>query len=179
MKNNETELTNALDHGDPKRRGFLTKMIAGGAALPLMSTVALGEPQQGGGKGKGGKGKGGAGGAKGKGKGGAGKGDMGQGGGRMPEPYEMAARMITQFDKDGDKALNAEELTAALTAMRERMTGRGKGIASGDAGAGKGKGGAGKGKGADGAGKGKGKGKGSGSDDVLGGEGVVPKRPGE
>lgn len=123
----------ALQLVNSRRRGFLTKLLTGGAvlaALPVMSTVALGDEEAGGGKGKGGKGKGDG---------------KGKGEGRM-DPKRMAAQMLEKFDKDGDKALNEQELVAALTAFVER--GRG-----GADGAGKGKGGDGKGKGA---GKGKG-----------------------
>lgn len=144
----------ALELVDARRRGFLTKLLAGGAAaaaLPVMSTVALGaEPGQGGGKGKGGKGKGGAG------KGGAGKGDGAR------DPQAMATRMIQEHDKDGDGALNARELANALTAMAERRAGGQGAGGQGPGGAGKGKG-----KGAGGAGKGKG----------GAGGGVRPQRP--
>ena len=158
MKKHEPESSPVLQHVDPRRRGFLAKLIAGGVALPVMSTVTLGQAD-GQGKGKGG--------AKGKGKGGAGK-----GAGQAQDPAALAARMISQFDKDGDRALNARELEAALRSMRERRgeqgpggAGKGKG-----GGAGKGKGGAGKGKG--GAGKGKGKG-------TQVSQGVTPNKPGQ
>lgn len=137
--NNESNA--ALEQVAPSRRDLLAKLLAGGAAmaaLPAMSSVALAdEAGNGQGKGKGGKGKGADG--QGKGKGGQGK---GAGGGRNPQ--QMAAQMISKFDKDGDKALNEQELVAALTAMAqqraERAGGQGKG--------GQGKGGQGKGKGA-------------------------------
>lgn len=175
MKTNETETTNALEHVDPKRRGFLAKMLAGSVALPVMSTVAFAAPQQDGkGKGKGGKGKGGQGqGGQGKGKG---KGQ--QGGGQMGDrdPAAIAKRMIQEFDKDGDQKLSLAELTMALKAMQERRAsgqagqggqrGRGKGGAGGTQGAGKGKGGA-----------GKGKGKGAGAEETIGGAGIKPKKP--
>jgi len=130
----------ALDQVDEKRRGFLTKLLAGStamAAVPMLSTIALAEPGENAeGKGKGGKGKG---------KGGqAGK---GKGQGRTQDPAEMAKRMMKEFDKDGDQKLSLRELTAALTAIQKRReSGRGEG----------------KGKG-DGKGKGKGKGKGQSS----------------
>ena len=38
----------------------------------------------------------------------------------MPEPAQMAARMMREFDKDGDKKLDTAELTALLTALRDR-----------------------------------------------------------
>lgn len=159
MQKNENS-DHALELVDARRRGFLTKLLAGGAAaaaLPAMSTVALGaEPGQGGGKGKGGKGKGGAG------KGGAGK------GGGTRDPQAMAARMIQEHDRDGDGALNARELANALTAMAERRAG-------GQGAGGQGPGGAGKGKGAGGAGKGKGGGAGKGKGGAGGG--VRPQRP--
>ena len=122
------ELHSALEEVDERRRGFLGKLLAGGAAvvaLPAMSTVVLGEQgQNGAGKGKGGKGKGG-----------------GKGG--MRDPAKMAAMLIKKFDKDGDNALNRTELTAALTEMAKHRGGGGKGKGGGR---GKGKGG-GKGKG--------------------------------
>ena len=170
MKKNEVQAPEALDHVDPKRRGFLAKMLAGTVALPVMSTVALGQtPQEGKAKGKGGKGKGGKGkgGAAGKGKGqAAGKGRTAGG-----DPAALAKRMISEFDKDGDAALNEAELTAALTAARERRAAMQDGAAPpsrGDA-AGKGKG----------KGKGNGKGKGgAGKGQPAAGGGVVPRRPG-
>lgn len=133
-KNKLTE--SALEHVDVRRRGFLGKLLATGAAaaaLPAMSTMALGaDPLQEEGQGKG----------KGKGKG---KGDA-KGKGKRPDPAAMAKRMIETHDKDGDGALNEKELTEALTAMmRQRIGGRGKGKGDGK-GKGKGKG-DGKGKG--------------------------------
>lgn len=86
----------------------------------------------------------------GKGQGGQ-KGQKGQRGQRM-DPARIAARMIQQFDRNGDKALNVQELSAALKAMREQRGQRGSGAGKGGPGAGKGKGGPGKG----GFGKGKG-----------------------
>ncbi|MFK7819650.1 MAG: hypothetical protein AB8G99_13105 [Planctomycetaceae bacterium] len=76
-----------------------------------------------------------------------GKGKSGQG----KNPSTVAARMIQQHDRNGDKALNLQELTAALTEMQERRSqsrgsdkgGKGKGGAKGKGG--KGKGGKGKG----------------------------------
>ncbi len=81
---------------------------------------------------------------------------------RSRDPQQMAARMIQQFDKNGDKALNAQELAAALTAMRAQRgpdgrpgAGKGRPGKGGDAkGKGKGRPGDGKGKGGDGKGKG-------------------------
>lgn len=175
MKKNE-ENQSALDHVDSHRRDFLSKLLAGGAAaaaIPVMSTVAFGEDEEGGrGKGKGGKGKGGKG-KGGKGKGGKGKGGKGKGGegkgkggenGRRPSPNQLATRMIKKHDKDGDGALNAKELTDALTEMFQRRQAN----QGGGSGKGKGKG--------DGSGKGKGKGKGKGSNSGDRG-GVKPKRP--
>lgn len=167
MTNHPSENSKALEHVDPARRGFLTKMLAGGVALPVISSIALGAtPQVGQGKGGGGKGKGGGG--KGKGGGGKGKGNgQGQGGanGNNRDAAEMAKRMIAQFDKDGDRALNVQELALALTAMRQRRgnMGEGKGSQAGQNGAGKG--------------KGKGKGKGAGGNQEPGG-GIIPKKPG-
>lgn len=144
----------ALQQVDSRRRGFLTKLLAGGAtlaALPAMSTVALGdETPENGGKGKGGKGKGGP---TGKGKGEAG--GQGKGTGGRMDPKRMAAQMLAKYDKDGDKALNEEELVAALTALAaQRGAGRGGQSGKGKGGAGRG-GSQGKGKGGVG-GKGKG-----------------------
>ena len=136
MTIHDNHLDQALEHVDQRRRGFLRNLLAGGAALvavPARSTYALGADAAAP-AGKGGKGKGGA-------------------GGPAADPETLAARMIQEFDKDGDKALNQEELTAAIRASHERA-GQGKG---GGAGGAKGKGGGGKGKGG-GAGGGKGKG---------------------
>ncbi|MCM2370347.1 hypothetical protein [Aporhodopirellula aestuarii] len=36
------------------------------------------------------------------------------------DPAQMVGRLIQQFDKDGDEKLDAKELTALLTMMRER-----------------------------------------------------------
>jgi hypothetical protein len=36
------------------------------------------------------------------------------------DPKQMVARMMKEFDKDGDSKLNAAELTAMLTSMRDR-----------------------------------------------------------
>ena len=131
------EQLESLEQLGPSRRSFFQKLMAGSAvaaALPVMSSFALADDDdddKGRGKGKG-KGDG-----KGKGKG-KGKGDH-------PDPARLAARLIAAHDKDGDKALNLDELTAALKALHERrMEGKGKG----------------KGKGGEGKGKGKGKGKG-------------------
>ncbi len=50
---------------------------------------------------------------------GAAEGRPGQGRGmQQMDPARLAARMLETFDKDGDKKLNAEELTALLTQMR-------------------------------------------------------------
>lgn len=167
MNTNETLSPDTLQNVDPERRGFLTKILAGTVALPAMTSVALGGPEQDG-KGKGGKGKGERGkqgqGAKGKGKGGnAGR------HGQDRDPAETAARWIREFDKDGDGKLNERELTAALKAMQERR-------ASGE------NGGRGRVKGGEGTGKEKGKttGKVKGNGDTgVGSQGVTPKRPGQ
>ena len=50
-----------------------------------------------------------------------------QGGGPYRDPAEMVARMMKQFDKDGDQKLNVAELTAMFTTMRERR-GSGRGV---------------------------------------------------
>ena len=142
----------ALQEVDESRRGFLGKLLAGGAAaaaIPAMSSVVLAQGPGGQGKGKGG--------------GGKGKGGGGKGKGGPPEPAQLAAMLIKQHDKDGDGALNLKELTAALQAMRARMqAGKGKGGPGGQGpgGQGRGKGGqggfGGKGKGGFGGGQGKG-----------------------
>jgi hypothetical protein len=142
---NEDLTASALEQVDPQRRGFLQQLLTGGAAaaaLPVMSTVALGAGNgQGAGKGKGGKGL-------------EGKGGKGKGEGGPPDPAKMAAMLLQKFDRDGDKALNERELTAALTEMAKRRSegGQGKGKGAGE----------GKGKGAAGGGQGKGKGGGKG-----------------
>ncbi len=90
--NDNDATASALEHVDVCRRGFLGKLLAGGAAvaaLPATSTVVFGKGQQGAGKGKGG----------------------------ARDPAKMATEMIKTYDKDGDGALNDKELTAALTAM--------------------------------------------------------------
>ena len=100
------EEVSVLETIDPKRRGFMSKLLAGGAAalaLPAISSVALGEEPQEEGRGKG-------------------KGNAG-------DPEAFAARLIEQFDKDDDGALNKRELAAALKMMMQRrggpMAGRG------------------------------------------------------
>jgi hypothetical protein len=142
MTIHDNHLDQVIEHVDQRRRGFLRNLLAGGAALvavPAMSTYALGADAAAP-AGKGGKGKGGA-------------------GGPAADPETLAARMIQEFDKDGDKALNQQELTAAIRASHERA-GQGKG---GGAGGAKGKGG--------GAGGGKGKGGGAGGGKGKGGRG--------
>ena len=113
--------------------GFCAALLA----LCLFASTASAQ-----GKGKGGPGKGGAGQGK---KGGPGGQDRGQ-----RDPEEMVKRMIKQFDKDGDKALNARELMAMFKQMREGRGQRGPGQRGpGQGGPGRGgpqKGGFGKGK---------------------------------
>lgn len=167
MSNRHT--SDSLNHVPPQRREFLARLIAGGLAVPAMTSVALAQPPGGfGGKGAGGfsgKGKGGGGmqgkgGFAGKGQGGMqGKGKGGMSGGA--DPAAMAAKLLQEYDKDGDQALNLKELTAALQSLSERR---------GNMGAGKGNGLAGKGSGGF-AGKGKGKGNSQSSGSVK------PKRP--
>lgn len=105
---------------DGHRRSFLGKLLAGGvaiAAVPAIAAVARGEedvvtvvPV----KGKGGKGKAAAGGM----------------GGPLANAEALAARMIAEFDKDGDKALSQAELAAAIKAVHERgRTSQGQGTA--------------------------------------------------
>ena len=120
MNPNDTETSNALEQVDPQRRGFLAKMLAGSVALPVMSSMVLGATPQDG-SGKGGKGKGdgkGKGGSTGKG-GSAGKG-KGQPGG---DPAELAKQLLSEFDKDGDKALN-EKRTDRSTHVDAKSQGR-------------------------------------------------------
>lgn len=40
--------------------------------------------------------------------------------GQQRDPAELAARMMKEFDKDGDNKLNPQELVALLTSMRDR-----------------------------------------------------------
>ena len=47
------------------------------------------------------------------------------------DPAKMVERIMGQFDKDGDSKLDANELTAMLTAMRERGMGRAFGAGQG------------------------------------------------
>ncbi len=98
-----------LRQADESRRGFLGKLLTGGAAaaaIPAMSSLALAQGGAGKGRGKGG-------------------GQKGKGG--RPDPAQLAAMLIKQHDRDGDGALNLRELTAALQAMRERRSGGRKG----------------------------------------------------
>ena len=55
-----------------------------------------------------------------------GQGRPGQGGFQM-DLAQMATRAIQQFDKDGGSKLDARELTAFMTAMRDRRMGGGQG----------------------------------------------------
>lgn len=195
MKKDELQNSDFLQHVEPQRRQFLAKLLAGGAALPVISSIALAQPPQEGqgkggfgGKGKGGlsgKGKGeflgkGNGGFAGKGEGGlAGKGKGGFGTSN-PDSAEFASSLMKEFDKDGDEALNLKELTEALKSVRERSEMAGAGGTGNGGFAGKGKGGAGglagKGNGAAGGLAGKRKEKGVGSTQSDGA--VKPKRPG-
>lgn len=96
----------AEDH--PQRRRFLMKLLAGGTALPLISSVAFAQKPN----------------------------RMAKDGERDPQARrrmgagmqldstKIAAKLIKDHDKDGDGALNEKELAAALTAIREdRMQG--------------------------------------------------------
>ena len=112
MNENEIQNSDALQQVEPQRREFLAKLIAGGVALLAMSSVAF---AQGAGKGKGGAGK--AKGAGGKGKGGTGKGGAGKGKGgaggngtSRPDPAEFAARLLKEFDKDGNGTISKDEM---------------------------------------------------------------------
>lgn len=84
-------------------------------------------------------------------KGQKGKGAQGQGNGMNAST--IAARMIQRFDKNGDKALNVQELAAALQNMRDQRRSGQAGPGKGGPGKSKGKGGPGKGKGGPGKGK--------------------------
>ncbi|MDG2130086.1 MAG: EF-hand domain-containing protein [Fuerstiella sp.] len=44
------------------------------------------------------------------------------GAGAERDPKQMVARMINEFDKDGDGKLNAAELTAMFTSLRDRRS---------------------------------------------------------
>lgn len=109
------------------RRGFLTKIVAGSVALATASAVIAAPPGQGQGKGNG------------QGKGQNGKGPGGKGPGMM-DPAQLAGRLIQEYDKDGDGALNARELAEALKAMRERRSQMGGAGPQGKGPGGKGKG---------------------------------------
>lgn len=89
-------------------------------------------------------------------------------GGESRDPAQMVARMMKEFDKDGDSKLDMKELTALMTAMRDR-----RGSAGDRRGPEQKPEGAGKGQGKPGGGKGQ-KGKGGGTA-TPGGE--KPKRP--
>lgn len=99
--NNNDATASAPKHVGVGRRGFLRKLLAGGAAvaaLPAIATVAFGKGQKGAGKNK----------------------------RDARDPAKIAAEMIKKYDKDGDGALNDAELTAALTSIAQ---GHGKGKA--------------------------------------------------
>ncbi len=56
-----------------------------------------------------------------------GAGQQGRGGPAAErDPAQMVARMMEEFDKDGDQKLDAKELTALLTSMRDRRGGAGQ-----------------------------------------------------
>ena len=126
----EQQLENAIQNVDSRRRGFISKLLAGGvavAAIPAMSSISLGQDDDR----RGGKGKG------------KGKGQQGKG---RPSPEDLADRLLEEFDKDEDGKLNKQELVAALKGLMSRMAG-GRGKGKGDF-QGRGKGGnRGKGKG--------------------------------
>lgn len=113
-----------------RHRGFLTKSLVGGAALAAvlaMTTITLADDQAA---------------QKGKGRGGAGRAGRG---GPVEDTAFIAARMISEFDKNGDKSLNQAELAEAIKAAHQRgMQGAkgGRGQAGGAAGGGKGQRGA-------------------------------------
>jgi len=100
----------------------------------------------------------------------------GQNGAAQRDPAEMAKKMMTEFDKDGDSKLNARELVAMLTAMQERRAAAGQPAADGKRrGSEQKPSGAGTGKGAGNAGK-KGQ-RGKGKENSPVGGGLRPKRP--
>lgn len=88
--NHDDPRDQVLQHVDERRRGFLRKLLVGGAAVvaaPAMSSFVLAQdaPVV------------------------AGKGK----GGPTADPASLATQMIQEFDKDGDGKLNLAELTAA------------------------------------------------------------------
>ena len=48
------------------------------------------------------------------------------GAGQQRDPAQMVARMMQEFDKDGDQKLNLQELTAMMKSMRERRENGGR-----------------------------------------------------
>ncbi|TWU32503.1 hypothetical protein [Novipirellula artificiosorum] len=124
-------------------RGLLAKSLVRGAALAAvlaMTTITQADDQAD---------------QKGKGRGGAVRGGRG---GPIEDTATIAARMIMEFDKNGDKSLNQGELAEAIKAAHQRGmqgAGGGRGKAGGAAAGGKGQRGAAAGGAADG-GKGSG-----------------------
>ena len=126
-----------------RRRGFLTRWLLGGsvvASLPVMGLRASADENDPPGSGnRRGRRPGGR-------RPGGGRPDGGQSGGRpgrqggengggMRDPKAMADRLIKMHDKDGDGALNADELAAALEEMARRRrdaVGQGGGERSND-----------------------------------------------
>ena len=99
----------------------------------------------------------------------------GPGGGER-NSQEMVARMLKQFDKDGDQKLDSTELAALLTSMRERRGGGpGAGQGSGPGSRGQAQRGRG-GRGGPGEGQ-QGRGRRRGGDDAGPSGGQKPKRP--
>lgn len=94
--------------------------------------------------------------------------------GQQRDPAELAARMMKEFDKDGDSKLSSRELVALLTSMRDRRM-SGDGAAGPGQRMGKGQRPEGPGKGGPKAG-GKGQ-KGKGQDQAGTPGGQKPKRP--
>lgn len=96
----------------------------------------------------------------------------GQDGAAQRSPADMAAKMMKEFDKDGDSKLSTRELVALLTAMQERRAAGGMAGANGQR--------KGPGQKPEGAGGGKAGGKGQrgkGQGDKPVGGGQKPKRP--
>lgn len=152
------------------------KNLAIAAALlsaVLFTLEANAEPPGKGGSGKRGAGqgqKGGFGGGTGQARGQRPGGGQGRPGAGM-DPAQMVARMMQQFDKDGDKKLDLTELTALLTEMRNRRGGMQRG---GRGGPGAGQGRSRDGQGRPAGGKGRRGGGAEGQNDIGG---AKPKRP--
>ena len=176
---------NALNLVAPGRRGLLSRLLGGGVALPVLTTIALGQDSQDDrGKGNGRAGKVRTAGI-GKGKGGRGEpANSADAGSLEVEQWKLvdtARALMAEFDADGDNALSLEELTEAMSALHERrnsLFGNTKRIRTqGDAATAKGTG---KGQRTGSAGRGTGKGKDGAraASGGGGGDGVMPQATG-